>query len=212
MTHFSPLISHSYDAPPLPRRSPHGTAALHAPATTAPAGAIAAHPLSARARRELAEREELIRHLGLRTDPDEEYDGIAAEMAQEAGFLYGFVNLFLEVQTFIGVYQPAPDSGHVYVTRHMDRGHGYCPEVVDRRKALPLPDVHASPRFSGNHVVDAIGIGAYFGAPLIHEATSIVLGTVCIVDTEKRPMSEARHLRDITIATGVQTMRRFTGG
>ncbi|MFB7597607.1 GAF domain-containing protein [Streptomyces sp. NPDC056160] len=212
MTHPTSLTSHPYGAPPLPRRSLHGaTAPLHASTATFPPGVPAAHPLPARAQRELAERRELIRQLGLRTDPDDEYDGFAREMAQQADFLYGFVNLFMEEQTFIGLYQPAADSGHVIVGRTMDRGHGYCPEVVDRKRALPLPDVHASPRFSGNHVVDAVGIRAYFGAPLIHDESGIVLGTVCVVDTEKRPMSEARRLRDITIATGSQVMRRITG-
>jgi GAF domain-containing protein len=65
--------------------------------------------------------------------------------------------------------------------------------------------VHASPRFSGNHVVDAVGIRAYFGAPLIHDS-GIVLGTVCVIDPEKRPLSEARRLRDIVINVGTQVL------
>ncbi|WP_435812021.1 GAF domain-containing protein [Streptomyces tendae] len=154
---------------------------------------------------ELAERYELLQRLGVSTTANEDFDDLAREMATQAGFLYGFVNLFLEEQTFVGLHQPPADSGYVIVGRTMSHDHGWCPDVVARRKALPLHDVHASPRFSGNHVVDAVGVLSYFGAPLIHESGT-VLGTVCVVDPEKRPLSEARRLRDIVINSGVQVM------
>ncbi|HEY9327155.1 MAG TPA: GAF domain-containing protein [Streptomyces sp.] len=154
---------------------------------------------------ELAQRYALLERLGMSTAASQDFDELARDMAEMAGFLYGFVNLFLEEQTFVGLHQPPADSGYVIVTRTMSRDHGWCPEVVARKKALPLHDVHASPRFSGNHVVDAVGIQSYFGAPLIHESGT-VLGTVCVIDPEKRPLSEARRLRDIVISTGAQVM------
>ncbi|MDI3421900.1 GAF domain-containing protein [Streptomyces luteolus] len=154
---------------------------------------------------DLAQRYELLNRLGLPTVASEGFDELARDMATKAGFLYGFVNLFLEEQNFVGLDQPPPDSGYVIVGRTMSRDHGWCPEVMARKKALPLHDVHASPRFSGNHVVDAVGIRSYFGAPLIHDSGT-VLGTVCVIDPEKRPLSEARRLRDIVISAGVQVM------
>lgn len=154
---------------------------------------------------ELAQRYDLLERLGVTTAASEDFDELARDMATQAGFLYGFVNLFLKEQTFVGLHQPPADSGYVIVGRTMDRDHGYCPEVMARKKALPLHDVHASPRFSGNHVVDAVGIRSYFGAPLIHDS-GIVLGTVCGIDPEKRSLSEARRLRDIVINTGAQVM------
>ncbi|MFJ8697840.1 GAF domain-containing protein [Streptomyces ardesiacus] len=154
---------------------------------------------------ELAQRYELLNRLGVPPVTNEDFDDLARNMAEQAGFLYGFVNLFLEEQTFVGLHQPPADSGFVIVGRTMSRDHGWCPEVMARRKALPLHDVHASPRFSGNAVVDAVGIRSYFGAPLIHESGT-VLGTVCVIDPEKRPLSEARRIRDITINTGAQVM------
>ncbi|QQC92782.1 GAF domain-containing protein [Streptomyces alfalfae] len=154
---------------------------------------------------ELAQRYELLNRLGVPPVANEDFDELARGMAERAGFLYGFVNLFLEEQTFVGLHQPPADSGYVIVGRTMSRDHGWCPEVMARRKALPLHDVHASPRFSGNHVVDAVGIRAYFGAPLIHESGA-VLGTVCVIDPEKRALGEARRIRDITINTGTQVM------
>ncbi|AWK11679.1 GAF domain-containing protein [Streptomyces capillispiralis] len=154
---------------------------------------------------ELAQRYELLNRLGVPPVANEDFDELARDMATQAGFLYGFVNLFLEEQTFVGLHQPPADSGFVIVGRTMSRDHGWCPEVMARRKALPLHDVHASPRFSGNAVVDAVGIRSYFGAPLIHDSGT-VLGTVCVIDPEKRPLSEARRLRDIVINASAQVM------
>lgn len=169
-----------------------------------PAGSAVTGPQTQQAT-ELAQRYELLERLGVPTAASQDFDELARDMATQAGFLYGFVNLFLEEQTFVGLHQPPADSGYVIVGRTMSHDHGWCPEVVARKKALPLHDVHASPRFSGNHVVDAVGIRSYFGAPLIH-ASGTVLGTVCVIDPAKRPLSEARRLRDIVISTGAQVM------
>lgn len=155
--------------------------------------------------RELAQRCELLNRLGVTPVANEDFDELARDMAEQAGFLYGFVNLFLEEQTFVGLHQPPADSGFVIVGRTMSRDHGWCPEVMARKKALPLHDVHASPRFSGNAVVDAVGIRSYFGAPLIHDSGT-VLGTVCVIDPEKRPLSEALRIRDITLSTAALVM------
>lgn len=157
---------------------------------------------------ELARRYELLERLGVSSAASQDFDELARGMAEQAGFLYGFVNLFLDEQTFVGLHQPPADSGYVIVGRTMSRDHGWCPEVMARKKALPLHDVHASPRFSGNPVVDAVGIRSYFGAPLIHDSGT-VLGTVCVIDPEKRPLSEARRLRDIVINAGAQVMGRI---
>lgn len=173
-----------------------------------PAGAAVTGPHTQQTT-ELAQRYALLERLGVSTAASEEFDELARDMAEKAGFLYGFVNLFLVEQTFVGLHQPPADSGYVIVGRTMSHDHGWCPEVVKRKKALPLHDVHASPRFSGNHVVDAVGIRSYFGAPLIHES-GVVLGTVCVIDPEKRPLSEAERIRDITINSGAEVMGSIT--
>ncbi|MFF4003965.1 GAF domain-containing protein [Streptomyces californicus] len=157
----------------------------------------------------LAQRYELLKRLSMSTAASPGFDALARDMAERTGFLYGFVNLFLEQQNFVGLHQPPPDSGYVIVGRTMSLDHGWCPEVVAREKALPLHDVHASPRFSGNHVVDAVGIRSYFGAPLIHESGT-VLGTVCVIDPTSRPLHQARQLRDIVIDAGARVMDRIT--
>ncbi|CAL9639511.1 GAF domain-containing protein [Streptomyces rochei] len=171
--------------------------------STPPATALTSQPPQQSL--ELAQRYELLNRLGVPPVANEDFDDLARDMATQAGFLYGFVNLFLEEQTFVGLHQPPADSGFVIVGRTMSRDHGWCPEVMARKKALPLHDVHASPRFSGNAVVDAVGIRSYFGAPLIHDSGT-VLGTVCVIDPEKRPLAEARRLRDIVINASAQVM------
>ncbi|MFI6209121.1 GAF domain-containing protein [Streptomyces sp. NPDC051041] len=180
---------------------------------TPPAGLITPGTVSGETAQKLAElpaRSGLIRRLGLPTNPDPVFDGIATRMAADAGFLYGMVNLFLDKQTFIGLCNPPQGSGHPIVGRTMDLRHGWCPEVVQRKKALPLHNVHAAPRFSSNPVVDAIGIQSYFGAPLIHADSGITLGTVCIVDPEPRLLQDARRLRDIVTAAGAEVMTVIT--
>ncbi|MFI9755800.1 GAF domain-containing protein [Streptomyces collinus] len=155
--------------------------------------------------RELDERIALLQSLGITAGPDPEFDDLASQLAAKTGFLYAMVNLFLAEQTFAGLHNPPPGSGHPIVLRTMSRAHGWCPEVVNRKKALPLPDVRASPRFASNEVVDAIGIHSYFGTPLIHES-GVVLGTVCAIDTQPRSLADARRLLDIVKGTGDEVM------
>ncbi|MGW3930864.1 GAF domain-containing protein [Streptomyces microflavus] len=135
------------------------------------------------------ERDAVLRAFGL-TGPEPELDAFAAQLAQEAGVPYAMVNIFGDQQQFFGLHTPGDDSELPTVGRSMPVDHGFCPEVVDRRKALVLPDVFSSPRFAGNTVVDLIGIRTYAGAPLLHGDT--VLGTVCFVGPVERDLSTGR--------------------
>ncbi|MFF4934528.1 GAF domain-containing protein [Streptomyces griseofuscus] len=186
---------------PLPRRSPRLTPAdepFHR-STPQPDGLA-------------PERHALILRMGLPTEAHPEYDAFARDMAAETGFLYGFVNpFFADRQQFIGLHQPPAGSGYPIIGRTMSLSDGWCPEVVGRRRALPLHDVYASPRFAGNPVVDAIGIQSYFGAPLIHDS-GIVLGTVCVTDLHKRPLADARSLLGIVSEYAQRVMRHMTDG
>ncbi|MBA9002829.1 GAF domain-containing protein [Thermomonospora cellulosilytica] len=143
----------------------------------------------------------LLNDLGL-GDADAEFDAFATDLARAfaAGLArdaeapsepYAMVNLITDEQVFAGLHNPAGGDLPT-VGRTMPRDHGYCPEVVDRRKALVLPDVFAAPRFASNPVVDQIGIRTYAGAPLIHQPTGTVLGTVCVVGTTALPRSTGK--------------------
>ena len=147
----------------------------------------------------LTQREERLRELGLGEVPDSEFDAFATRLAEAAGAPYAMVNFITGHQFFAGLHVPsrsrtdtanpeAPDVG-----RTMARDHGYCPDVLSRRRALVLPDVYAYPRFASNEVVDLIGIRTYAGAPLIDERTDTVLGTVCFVGTEPRAKETGRE-------------------
>ncbi|MFF4755283.1 GAF domain-containing protein [Streptomyces sp. NPDC002514] len=136
-----------------------------------------------------AERESVLRARGL-TGPEPELDAFATQLAQEADVPYAMVNIFGDQQYFFGLHTPGEDSELPAVGRSMPLDHGFCPEVVDRKKALVLPDVFSSPRFAGNTVVDLIGIRTYAGAPLLH--SGMVLGTVCFVGPVERDLSTGR--------------------
>ncbi|TDC91954.1 GAF domain-containing protein [Actinomadura sp. 7K507] len=148
---------------------------------------------------ELHQRIQLLTDLGLGEATDR-FDAFAADLARSfaaqlgagAETPYAMVNLVTHEQQFIGLHCPA---GKPPVGRTMSREHGYCPEVVERRNALVLPDVYAHPRFAGNPVVDQIGIRTYAGAPLIDPLTGILLGTVCTVGTTGLPLDTGEPSR-----------------
>ncbi|MEV7388893.1 GAF domain-containing protein [Streptomyces sp. NPDC091215] len=150
---------------------------------------------------EMATRLSRFTELGIRMEGQEVLDDIATDMASKSGFLYGMVNAFSDQQTFLGLHNPPADSGYPIVGRTMSRNHGWCPEVIQRQRGLPLPNVAASPRFQSNHVVDAIGIQAYFGDPIIDDATGLALLTVCIIDPEPRTLADAARLQAIVRET-----------
>ncbi|MGH1554223.1 hypothetical protein ACRAWF_26625 [Streptomyces sp. L7] len=94
---------------------------------------------------EMATRLARFGELSISMQGQEILDDLATEMATKSGFVYGMVNAFSNEQTFLGLHNPAQESGYPIVGRTMRRDHGLCPEVVQRRLSLPLPDVAASP-------------------------------------------------------------------
>lgn len=139
------------------------------------------------------QRIKLLAELGLDGAPDAEFDrfaaqisgAFAAELGDHGQNLYAMVNLFTEQeQTFVGLHIP---PGMRAVDRSMRPDHGFCPEMLDRTKALILSDVCANPHFASNPVVDKLGVRTYAGAPLIHQPTGTVLGTVCVIGTDPLP-------------------------
>ncbi|MFF7451586.1 MULTISPECIES: GAF domain-containing protein [unclassified Streptomyces] len=146
---------------------------------------------------QMATRVTRLAELGIPLRGSEILDDLASEMAARSGFVYAMVNAFSDQQTFLGLHNPPPEAGYPIVGRTMSRAHGWCPEVIQRRRGLPLPDVAAAPRFHSNPVVDAIGIQSYFGTPLLDPASGLALLTVCIVDPEPRTLADATRLQTI---------------
>ena len=148
-----------------------------------------------------------LRELGLYDVPSEGFDVLAGKLARAGATLagidyapYAMINFRTDQhQFFAGLHVPsegqaAPatiEGAESEVSRVMDLQHGYCPEVVGRGKALVLDDVCAHPRFESNEVVDLIGIRSYLGDVVHDPRTGIILGTACIVDTERRNWGRA---------------------
>ncbi|WP_433476504.1 GAF domain-containing protein [Spirillospora sp. CA-142024] len=119
--------------------------------------------------------------------------GFAAELGDPGKRLWAMVNLFLpKAQTFAGLHNP---PGARPVDRTMAPDHGFCPEMLDRTKALVLADVWDKPQFASNPVVDRLGVRTYAGAPLILGDT--VVGSVCVVGT--RPMPKETRQTSLTL-------------
>ncbi|WP_446040119.1 GAF domain-containing protein [Streptomyces sp. SID1121] len=132
--------------------------------------------------------------------PDPVFDRIAADLAEEAGVPYGFVNLINDRrQFFVGLRTADGRGDDPAVGRTMRMDQGFCPGLLDPRRegrSLVLGDVRSAPRFSGNPVVDSVGILTYAGAPLVHPETGIPIGSVCFVGREPR----GPHLNQISLS------------
>ncbi|MEU0689823.1 GAF domain-containing protein [Streptomyces uncialis] len=140
-----------------------------------------------------AQRARRLAELGLALAPSGALDALATELADAAGTPYSMVNWISDGQYFAGLHTPDGRSDLPAVGRRMSLDHGYCPELLHRTKPLVLPDVCSSSRFSGNPVVDMIGIRSYIGAPLVDLETGMVFGTICAVGTEPRPGHTGQH-------------------
>lgn len=146
---------------------------------------------------ELARRLQLLKELGLdQQHPIPELDAFADRVADAISertgqnSFRGIVNILSHDQFFVGLSQPrnggqstsqAPAS---VAERIMPRTEGWCVYTLARRKAFPLGNVMDYPRSAGNGAMHRLGVQTYLGAPMIHRATDISLGTVCAVGTE----------------------------
>lgn len=145
-----------------------------------------------------ARRDAALRGLGLHEAADAALDAIAAEVAKQAAVIAripylpsAMVNWRTAEEQFFGGLHVATgglDGATADdIPRHMELEDGWCPKVVRRKLAYPLDDVRDSSRWVGNPVANALGIRAYLGAPVFDpEDPSLVLGSVCVVDTVER--------------------------
>lgn len=157
---------------------------------------------------EAAARSRRLRELGISSRPVPEFDEFASELANTLEAPFAMVNFMdNDQQYFAGLHLGGGDTSSEVAPeppaaddpmRTMDRDHGYCVYVAHRRRALALHNVHDYAPFSGNPVVDEIGVRAYLGAPLI-DHTGTTLGTICVVDQTPRTWGQK----------GVATIKRM---
>ncbi|MFI0470068.1 MULTISPECIES: GAF domain-containing protein [Saccharopolyspora] len=126
-----------------------------------------------------------LRELGLLgLQRDEQLSGFAAKMTETFQAAVAVVNIFDATnQNFVGAHMQA--GGDASSLTGMPKNVGWCPHTLARKKAFPLGNVMAYPRFAGNVLVDEMGAKSYLGAPLIDD-TGTALGTVCVVDIVER--------------------------
>lgn len=131
-----------------------------------------------------------LRELGLLgLERDEQFCDFAAKITDAFQAPVAVVNIFDDKnQNFVGAHMRA--GGDVSSLTSMPKDAGWCPHTLARKKAFPLGNVMAYPRFAGNVLVDAMGARSYLGAPLIDD-TGTALGTVCVVDIVERDWNKA---------------------
>jgi GAF domain-containing protein len=146
----------------------------------------ATHRLVSPIDEEAPRRAARLQELGIREEPDPEFDEFARALAQKLDAPFAMVNIIgPKRQYFAGLYPSSRDRGVDPETdpfRVMGCDHGYCMYVVTRQHAMALDEVMDYHLFAGNPVVDEIGIRAYLGAPLIDRTGP--LGTICVLDTK----------------------------
>lgn len=134
-----------------------------------------------------------LRELNVDATAVPEFDEFASRLAAVANAPYAMVNIIGQrEQFFAGLHVPTEKMTALRATQAVSHGtpgrtmaldHGFCPHVIEGRKAWVLDDVCAYPRFAGNPVVNELGVRGYIGAPLLDPETGLALGTVCAVST-----------------------------
>lgn len=144
----------------------------------------------------VSDRVGLLRRLGVALQPDEEFDRMARDLAEELGVPDGMamVNFIgVDQQYFAGLHTPDGTT----IDREMSREDGWCPHTVLREVPLPLSDVASWSRFQTNRVAEEFGIESYIGAPLPGRAGDGNLGTICLIDSQTHDWT-IDHVRTIT--------------
>jgi signal transduction histidine kinase len=139
----------------------------------------------------------------LDTAPEEDFDDIALLASEICGTPTGLVSMVdSDRQWFKAKVGITIDESH--------RDLSFCAYTIHGHDLLEVPDATADKRFSDNpFVVAEGGIRFYAGAPVVLDGTHSV-GTVCVVDTKPRVLSEAqrRALRSLARHAAVQLETR----
>ncbi|MFK4513404.1 putative PurR-regulated permease PerM [Bradyrhizobium japonicum] len=71
----------------------------------------------------------------------------------------------------------------------MDRQHAICNYVVAGNETLVISDIERDPRFADNETIEQWNMRFYAGAPL-RTADGLIIGALCILDSEPRTLEE----------------------
>ncbi|QKW24015.1 SpoIIE family protein phosphatase [Kitasatospora sp. NA04385] len=134
------------------------------------------------------------------TGPEEVFDDLASLAARITGAGRAFVTLVDADRSFwkssIGV--DLPDLAD----RQGPLSASYCPFVVGTADAFVVDDAARDPRTAHHPATHPMHIGAWAGQPLL-DADGHVLGTLCVIDDDPRPWSDADIATLATLARSV---------
>jgi predicted PurR-regulated permease PerM len=71
----------------------------------------------------------------------------------------------------------------------MDREHAICNYVIANDETLVVSDIERDPRFADNETIEQWHVRFYAGAPL-RAADGLIIGALCILDSEPRTLEE----------------------
>ncbi|MET0742696.1 MAG: GAF domain-containing protein, partial [Microvirga sp.] len=133
------------------------------------------------------ERIEALRQLGLSSSRDPRLGAAAQRAAQVFDAPIGLVSLIDEsLEPWPG---PAGSSPPADAGQQTHREASICGHVAAVEEVLVAEDVALDPRFADNPLILEKGIRFYAGAPL-RTASGMVLGSLCVIDTEPRAFAD----------------------
>lgn len=138
------------------------------------------------------QRADLQERLGLRPEPDDEWDVFAKEFRDHFDGMMAGISLVQDGCDlyFIGLAK-RDDLGPITEDdRTMKRGWGYCAILITKRVAPLLINTKDSPEYATNPVAQYFGVEAYGGDEL-RTPDGQEFATIWVIDDEERAWSQA---------------------
>jgi CheY-like chemotaxis protein len=146
-------------------------------------------PPEAPRRPELSEASRLDRIARMKLVDDRPADSalqrLVDETARAMGVPVAMISLILQDRQWFKAHIGVTGRGLEERGTHI--AWAFCRHVAESGAPLVVPDARAHPMFAANPLVADGTVGSYCGAPLV-TPTGEVLGTLCIIDHERRPI------------------------
>ncbi|QHO75972.1 histidine kinase [Bradyrhizobium sp. CCBAU 051011] len=140
-----------------------------------------------------AERVEALKATGvLEGDKREALDALAKRAADVFDTSVAVITTIdKDREYFVGQSGKLPDAitDDAGTLLPMDREHAICNYVVANDETLVIKDIERDPRFADNETIKQWDVRFYAGAPL-RAADGLILGALCILDSEPRTLEE----------------------
>ncbi|QNF35946.1 GAF domain-containing protein [Adhaeribacter swui] len=132
----------------------------------------------------------------LDTEDEEQYNNLVALASYICGTPISLISLITHNRQWFKAKVGLPIS-------ETPRSHSFCQFAIESDDVLEIPDALEDIRFYSNPLVTGNpNIRFYAGAPLVN-SEGHRLGTLCVIDTEPRELSEAQKLALATLSEQV---------